>query len=100
MKLDASTIACIADFCKKWSITEFALFGSILREDFRPDSDVDVCVVFDPSKRFDFDEYLEMLDELSKIFGGRKVDLIERRLIKNPFRRHAIITTRKIVYAA
>lgn len=90
----------LAEFAKRWSITELSLFGSILREDFRPDSDVDVCVVFDPAKRFDLDDYLEMLDELSAIFGGRRVDLVERRLIKNPFRRHKIITTRKIVYAA
>lgn len=90
----------LAEFAKRWSITELSLFGSILREDFRPDSDVDVCVVFDPAKRFDLDDYLQMLDELSAIFGGRQVDLVERRLIKNPFRRHKIITTRKIVYAA
>jgi len=37
----------IADFCRRWQVVEFALFGSVLREDFRPDSDIDVLVAFD-----------------------------------------------------
>jgi len=39
----------IADFCQRWKITEFAFFGSVLRDDFRPDSDVDILVSFDPN---------------------------------------------------
>ena len=89
----------IAEFCRKWKITEFALFGSVLREDFRPDSDVDVLVAFASGAGITFDNRVEMLDELSAIFG-RPVDLVEKNAIRNPFRRHAILTTKEVVYAA
>jgi uncharacterized protein len=89
----------IAVFCRKWRIREFALFGSVLRDDFRPDSDIDVLVSFAPGAGITFDNRVEMLDELAAIFG-RKVDLVEKDLVRNPFRRHNILTTRKVVYAA
>jgi hypothetical protein len=89
----------IEAFCHKWKITEFALFGSILRNDFRPDSDVDVVVTFGPGGGITFDNRVEILDELKEIFG-RDVDLIEQRLLRNPFRRHAILRHREIIYAA
>jgi len=100
MKLPHEQLDAIRAFCLRWSITEFSLFGSILRGELREDSDVDVCVVFSPERRFDLDEYIQMLDELRATFGGRDVDLVERRLIRNPFRRHEILTTREVVYAA
>lgn len=90
----------IADFCRKWRIRELSLFGSILRDDFRPDSDVDVLVVFDDDATFDWDQWLAMEAELRAIFGNRNIDLVERRLIKNPFRRDHILTNRRIIYAA
>jgi hypothetical protein len=89
----------IAEFCQKWKITELALFGSVLGGDFRPDSDIDVLVTFAPGGGITFDNRVEMLDELSAIFG-REVDLVEKRAIKNPFRRHAILTTKEVLYAA
>jgi uncharacterized protein len=89
----------IEDFCKRWKIAEFALFGSVLREDFRPDSDVDVLVTFEPEGGITFENRLVMLDELAEIFG-REVDLIEKGAIRNPFRRHEILTTKEVVYAA
>ncbi len=89
----------IAEFCQKWKIAELALFGSVLDEDFRPDSDVDVLVTFAPGGCITFDNRVEMLDELSAIFG-REVDLVEKSAIKNPFRRHAILTTKEVLYAA
>jgi len=76
----------IEDFCRRWKIKEFALFGSVLR-DFRPDSDIDVLVSFEPDGGIIFDNRVEMLDELAKIFG-REVDLVEKDTIRNPFRRH------------
>ncbi len=90
----------IAAFCRRWRITEFSLFGSVLREDFGPESDVDCCVVYEPSWRFDLDDLVAMREELSKLFGGRSIDLVERRAITNPFMRYEIITTRKVIYAA
>lgn len=89
----------IAAFCKKWNITEFAVFGSILRDDFRPDSDVDVLVTFGPGGGITFDNRVDMLDELKAIFG-REVDLVEKKAISNPFRRHSILTTKEVLYAA
>lgn len=86
-------------FCRRWKIKEFAFFGSVLRKDFRPDSDIDVLVTFEPGGGFTFDNRVEMLDELAAIFG-RQVDLVEKDAIRNPFRRHAILTTKEVVYAA
>jgi predicted nucleotidyltransferase len=89
----------IEDFCRRWKIKEFALFGSVLREDFRPDSDVDVLVSFEPDGGITFDNRVEMLDELAEIFG-REVDMVEKDAIRNPFRRYDILTTKEVVYAA
>jgi len=89
----------IEDFCRRWKIKEFALFGSVLREDFRPNSDLDVLVTFAPGGGITFDNRVKMLDELAAIFG-REVDLVEKDAIRNPFRRHEILTTKEVVYAA
>ena len=89
----------IEAFCRKWKIKELSLFGSVLREDFRPDSDIDVLVSFEPGGGIDFDNRVEMQDELAEIFG-RGVDLVEKEAVRNPFRRHNILTTREVVYAA
>ena len=89
----------VKNFCRRWKIKEFALLGSVLREDFRPDSDIDVLVSFAPDGGITFDNRVEMLDELAEIFG-RQVDLVEKEAIRNPFRRHDILTTKEIVYAA
>jgi uncharacterized protein len=89
----------IEAFCRKWNIKELALFGSVLREDFRTDSDIDVLVSFAPGGGIDFYNRIEMRDELAEIFG-RKVDLVEKEAVRNPFRRHNILTTREVVYAA
>lgn len=92
----------IAAFCRKWQIVELALFGSVLRDDFRPDSDVDVMVVFEPDVRWDFDHVLEMTRELEDLFG-RKVDLVEKRLIEqseNYIRRKHILSHMQSIYVA
>ena len=89
----------IAAFCQKWKITELSLFGSVLRDDFGPDSDVDVLVSFAPGGGVTFDNRVDMLDDLAGIFG-REVDLVEKDSLRNPFRRHAILTSREVIYAA
>ena len=91
----------LADFCRRWKIIELSLFGSVLRDDFGPDSDVDVLIAFasgTPADSWRFGE--EMISELGELFQGRPIDLVERRRIINPFRRHEILTTREVVYAA
>ncbi|MEA2570118.1 MAG: uncharacterized protein QOI24_2119 [Acidobacteriota bacterium] len=89
----------LAEFAKKWRIIELSLFGSVVNGDFREDSDVDVLVKFEDDAPWSFSDYLDMKDELESFFG-REVDLVERDLVTNPFRRHSIMRTRRIVYAA
>jgi uncharacterized protein len=89
----------IQAFCRKWRVREFCLFGSVLREDFRPDSDVDVLVSFDPDSEWDLLDLVDMREELSALFG-RPVDLVEKEALRNPFRRRRILATRQVIYAA
>ena len=74
-------------------------FGSVLRDDFRPDSDVDVLVSFNPSAPWSLFDLVTMQDELQKIFG-RTVDLVEREGLRNPFRKRSILSSREVIYAA
>jgi len=92
----------IAEFCKKWKIREFSLFGSVLREDFRPDSDIDVLVTFSEDAKHTLFDLVHMENELKEIFG-RDVDIVSRRGIessRNYIRRNAIINSAEAVYAA
>ncbi len=89
----------LAEFCKRWQVAELAFFGSVLRDDFRPDSDVDVLVSFHPDSTSTLDDLLDMREELQSLFG-RKVDLLEQDAIRNPYRRKSILTTKHIVHAA
>ena len=88
----------IANFCQRWNIIEFALFGSVLREDFRSDSDVDVLVVYDSSCQLSLSNLLDMQEELEKKFG-REVDLVEKNQIQNPYRLANILRTIRVIYA-
>jgi predicted nucleotidyltransferase len=89
----------IREFCRRWKVSELALFGSVLREDFGPDSDVDVLVELARDHRLSLFDWLEMIDELEAIFG-RPVDLVSKSALRNPFRRHEILTTREVIHAA
>lgn len=88
----------IAEFCQRWKITEFALFGSVLRDDFRPDSDIDVLVTFASSSDWSLFDWVDMKDELKVLFG-REVDIADKEGLKNPFRRHEIMHTHQVIYA-
>ena len=90
----------IADFCRRWKITELALFGSVLRADFGPESDVDVLISFEPDPPWTLLDQVRMQNELEQILG-RPVDLITREGIersRNQFRRKEILTSAKVVY--
>ncbi|MBN2208400.1 MAG: nucleotidyltransferase family protein [Candidatus Coatesbacteria bacterium] len=89
----------IAEFCRRWQIVEFALFGSSVRGDFGPESDIDVLVTFTPDAPWSLFELVEMQQELEGIFD-RKVHLIEEAALKNPFRRRAILREKEVIYAA
>ena len=89
----------IEEFCKRWSITEFSVFGSVLREDFGPDSDIDVLVSIDPKAHIGLFEIAQMQIELEDLFK-RPVDLVEKEGLVNPYRRSEILSTAQVVYAA
>lgn len=65
----------IASFCKKHHIRKLSLFGSVLRDDLGPGSDIDILVEFEPGKAPSFFRLFDMEEELSAILGGRKVDI-------------------------
>ena len=90
----------IADYCRRWKITEFALFGSALKDDFSPESDIDVLVTFDKDAHWTLFDMVDMREELRNIFG-RDVDLVSRRGIEssqNYLRRKAILSSTKVIY--
>ena len=89
----------IAEFCRKWQIKELSLFGSALGDDFRPDSDVDLLVTFAQPVRWTLWDIIDMKEELEAMFS-RSVDLLTEKSLKNPFRRHSILTSRRAIYAA
>ncbi len=92
----------VAQFCQRWQITELALFGSILRDDFRADSDIDVLVTFAAGTCWNLLDHVDMQDELQAILG-RPVDLLTRKSVErsqNYLRRQAILNSAKVIYAA
>ena len=92
----------IADFCGRWKVTELALFGSVLRGDFGPESDVDVMVSFALDAHWSLFDLVTMQDELRAIFG-REVDLLQRVAIErseNYIRRKSILSNLEVIYAA
>jgi hypothetical protein len=98
----ANLEAAIISFCQRWQIEEFYLFGSVLRDDFRPDSDVDIRVKFFPSARWGFLALIEMKEALEAIFD-RKVDLLTKKPIEkseNWIRRKEILSTARLIYGA
>jgi predicted nucleotidyltransferase len=91
----------IAEFCRRWNVEEFSLFGSVLRVDFRPDSDVDVMVRFSQDAEIGLTEMVSMESELRAMFG-REVDLITRDSVEqsqNYIRRKHILEHMEIVHA-
>lgn len=90
----------LAEFCGRWKIAELSLFGSALRDDFGPDSDVDVLASFTPEARHTLFDMVRMQTELEEIVG-RKVDLVSRRGIeksRNYLRRSEIIKSAEVFY--
>ncbi|MCX7022166.1 MAG: nucleotidyltransferase family protein [bacterium] len=91
----------LAEFCQRWRITEVALFGSALRDDFGPDSDIDLLARFEPEVHWSILDHVQMEDELAELFG-RKVDLVSRMAMeesRNPYRKEEILSTAQIIYA-
>lgn len=92
----------IAGFCRRWNIVRLELFGSVLRDDFDDESDVDVLVTFAQGYGASLEELLDAEEDLRGLFG-RKVDLVKRKVIegsRNWIRRSAILDSARTMYAA
>ncbi len=92
----------IAAFCKRWKVMELGLFGSVLREDFNPESDIDVLVRFAPAAGHSLMDFVGIQDELSRMLG-RQVDLIEWKAVENSrnyIRRKDVLHSAETIYAA
>lgn len=87
----------IADFCRRHHIRKLSLFGSVLRDDFRPDSDVDVLVEFEPGHMVGLG-IIDMEEELSRLFGGHKVDIVEEKYL-NRWLRGRVLASAEVQYA-
>ena len=92
----------IQSFCEQWTITEFALFGSVLRDDFRDNSDIDIMVSFDDNATITLFDMITMIDELETSFN-RKVDLLTKRSVvqsDNYIRKNNILKSIQVIYAS
>ena len=92
----------IKNFCQRWHIRELALFGSVLRDDFRPDSDLDVLVTFEPEANWGLFDHLQMKEELGQLLK-REIDLLTRQAVErshNVPRRQAILSSAQTVYVS
>ncbi|MBD1813807.1 nucleotidyltransferase domain-containing protein [Microcoleus vaginatus DQ-U2] len=100
LKALALPIEQITKFCQQWQIIELSLFGSILREDFHADSDIDIQVAFAPTADWSLLDRAQMQEELEAVLS-RRVDLISKRAIdrsSNWIRRQEILSTAQTIY--
>ncbi len=91
----------IVAFCERWQVSELALFGSVLRDDFGSESDIDILIEFVKEARHTLFDLVDMEEELKAIFG-REVDLVERAGIeqsRNHLRRKTILRSAEMIYA-
>jgi hypothetical protein len=96
INFDHEKINCLA---KQWSIAKIMVFGSVLRDDFGPRSDVDILIKFLDNAQVDLLDFVDIQEQLELIFG-RKVDLVEEGTVVNPYRKKNIEANTEIIYAA
>jgi hypothetical protein len=89
----------LASFCRRHGVRRLSLFGSVLRADFRPDSDVDVLVEFEPGRVPGFLALHGLEQELAGLLGGRQVDIVTERFL-NPRIRDRVIDSAEVQFAA
>lgn len=90
----------LQDFAQRWHIAELSLFGSVLRDDFGAESDVDVLVDFAPPNNYSLGVLLDMKEELEGLLQ-RPVDLVVKSVVEqdeNPYRRREILNSARIIY--
>jgi len=96
------TPADLEEFCRRWDIAELSIFGSVLRNDFRPDSDIDILISYAPGKSKGLLAQVRIKDELEKL-AGREVDVITKKSIeqsRNRLRRKEILGSAQVIYVA
>ena len=96
------TSAQLTAFCHRWQVAELALFGSILRDDFTPTSDIDLLVTYQPNAQRCLIEKLTMQEELESIVS-RKVDLVSKKAFeksRNWIRRQSILSNTEVIYVS
>ncbi|HEX5759968.1 MAG TPA: nucleotidyltransferase family protein [Thermoanaerobaculia bacterium] len=89
----------LEDLCRRWKIQELALFGSVARGEFAPESDVDILVTFEADAPWTLWDLSRLRQEMRDLFG-RNVDLVEQNGLRNPFLRQEILSTKQVIYAA
>jgi len=92
----------VEEICQRYKITELSFFGSVIRDDFTDQSDIDILVQFNPGEAPTISGFEDLRIELQHLLG-RKVDLVTKRSIeksKNPFRRKEILGHFNVIYAA
>jgi predicted nucleotidyltransferase len=89
----------IEELCRRWKVRQLAVFGSLVSGGFRPESDVDFLVTFDPDAGWDLWDLVDMRQQFQELLG-REVDLVEERSLRNPYRRRSILRSKRVVCAA
>ncbi len=95
--LDRLTPDFLRSICERWQIREFAVFGSVLRDDFTADSDVDLLLSFEDEAPWSLWELYDLRVELEEVLG-RPVDIVEPEAIRNPYRRKSILGSKRVLY--
>ncbi len=90
----------LVQLCRRYGVRKMSLFGSAARGELLPGSDVDLLVEFKPSSRTTSFEMVHLQDELSGLFGGRRVQLAEPGILRNPHRRRSILPDLRTIYEA
>lgn len=90
----------VAELCRRHHVRRLSLFGSVTRDDFGPDSDVDVLVEFEQGDEPSLAGLVRLQDELSNVFGRRSVDVATPSILRNPYRRKAILKDLTPIYGA
>jgi len=89
----------LTGLCRRWRILELSVVGSVARGSSRTDSDIDLLVTFHPDALWSTLDLVDLREELARLFG-RRVDLIEEKAIRNPYRKASILRDKSILYAA
>ena len=89
----------LLDIIRKYELSEVAVFGSVLRDDFNDESDLDLLIVFQNGKEKSLFDLIDLKSEIEMLVG-RSVDIVEKEALKNPYRKEEILKTAKVIYAA